>query len=100
MKTKTHVIIPVALVVNGNLSPTAKTVYAVLKTFQTGKTAAHLNPSIVVTHAEITGRSNLSKTTVTKALNQLKANGWIEWKTNSGSANTYIFVNPESTNRV
>jgi DNA-binding GntR family transcriptional regulator len=28
-------------------------------------------------------RSNLSKTTVTKALNQLKANGWVDWETNS-----------------
>ena len=94
MKTKTHVIIPLALVVSDNLSPTAKTVYAVLKTFQTGKTAVHLNPSIVATHAEIMNRSNLSKTTVTKALNQLKANGWIDWETNSGSANRYNFVNP------
>ena len=98
MKTKTQVIIPLALAISDNLSPAAKTVYAVLKTFQTGKTVAHLNPSIIVTHAEIVNRSNLSKTTVMKVLNQLKANGWIDWKTNSGSANKYIFVNPSILN--
>ena len=98
MKTKTHVIIPLVLVISDNLSPAVKTVYAVLKTFQRGKTAAHLNPSIVVTHAEIVNRSNLSKTTVTKALNQLKANGWIDWETNSGSANRYNFVSPSILN--
>ena len=93
MKTKTNVIIPLALVTSDNLSLAAKTVYAVLKTFQKGKTAAHLNPSVVVTHAEIVLRANLSKNTVMKALNQLKANGWIDWEINSGSANRYIFVN-------
>ena len=94
MKTKTHVIIPLALVTSNNLSVTAKTVYAVLKTFQTGKTAAHLNPAVVVTHAEIVARAKLSKNTVMKALNQLKTNNWIDWETNSGSANRYIFVAP------
>jgi DNA-binding GntR family transcriptional regulator len=94
MKTKTHVIIPLTIVTSENLSPAAKTVYAVLKTFQKGKTAAHLNPSVVVTYAEIVTRSNLSKTTVMKALNQIKANGWIDWETNSGSANRYIFITP------
>lgn len=92
MKTKTHVIVPLTIVTSQNLSLAAKTVYAVLKTFQKGKTAAHLNPSVVVTHAEIVTRSNLSKTTVVKALNQLKANGWIDWETSSGSANKYIFI--------
>jgi hypothetical protein len=94
MKTKTHVIIPLALVTSDNLSLAAKTVYAVLKTFQTGKTAAHLNPPIVVTHAKIVSRANLSKNTVMKALNQLEANDWIACETNSGSANKYIFVAP------
>lgn len=94
MKTKTHVIIPLALVISDNLSVTAKTVYAVLKTFQKGKTASYLNPSVVVMHAEIVSRANLSKNTVMKALNQLKANGWIDWETNSGSANRYIFMPP------
>jgi hypothetical protein len=53
MKTKINVIIPIALVTSDELSLAAKIVYAVLKTFQTGKTVAHLNPSIVVTHAKI-----------------------------------------------
>jgi hypothetical protein len=57
MKTKTYVIIPLALVTSNNLSVTVKTVYAVLKTFQKGKTAAHLNPSVVVTHGKIVLRA-------------------------------------------
>ena len=94
MKTKTHVIIPIALVTSDSLSLAAKTVYPVLKTFQKGKTAAHLNPSVVATYAEIIARAKLSKNTVMKALNQLKANSWIDWETNSGSANRYIFNAP------
>ena len=94
MKTKINVIIPVRLVISDDLSLAAKTVYAVLKTFQKGKTAAHLNPPVVVTHGEIAERSHLSKNTVMKALNQLKINGWIDWETNLGSANRYIFITP------
>jgi predicted RNA-binding protein (virulence factor B family) len=94
MKTKINVIIPIALVTDPELSLAAKTVYAILKTFQTGKTLPHLNPSIVVTHREIMERSHLSKKTVRKAIGELVKTGWIEQQTNWGSANGYVFVNP------
>ena len=92
MKSKTNVIIPLALVTSGNLSPAAKVIYAVLKSFQKGKTVSHNYSSVTVTHAEVVNRSNLSIKTVIKSLNQLVATGWIEREFNWGSANRYIFT--------
>ena len=92
MKTKTIVIIPLAVITSEKLSPTAKVIYAVLKSFQTGKTLPNNHRAVVVTHAEIIKSSNLSKTTVSKAINQLVAAGLIKRKRNEGSANEYIFT--------
>jgi predicted transcriptional regulator len=92
MKSKTNVTIPLALVTSDNLSPAAKVIYAVLKSFQKGKTVSHNYSSVVVTHAEIMERSNLSKNTIMKAINQLMKTGWIVREINWGSANRYIFT--------
>ena len=94
MKTKNHVILPLAIVISDDLSPAAKTVYAVLKSFQKGKTTPQNNSSVIITQAEIVERCHLSKVTVMKALNQLAKAGWIERERNIGSANRYIFTNP------
>jgi DNA-binding MarR family transcriptional regulator len=91
MKTKTHVLIPLAVITSDELSLAAKSIYAVLKSFQTGKTLPHNNSPVIVTHGEIAERSHLSKNTVMKALNQLEKSGWIEQERNIGSANKYIF---------
>lgn len=92
MKSKTKVILPLAIVMSEDLSPSSKVIYAILKSFQKGKTLANNDSSIIVTHAEIIQRSHLSKRTVTKALNQLEEEGWIERERNLGSANRYIFT--------
>ena len=94
MKNKTKIILPLAIVISNNLSPSAKVIYAILKSFQKGKTLLNNDSSIIVTHAEIIERSHLSKKTVTKALNQLEEEGWIERERNIGSANRYIFTIP------
>ena len=94
MKSKTKVILPLAIVMSDDLSPSAKVIYAILKSFQKGKTLPKNDSSIIVTHAEIIERSHLSKKTVTKALNQLEEGGWIQQERNSGSANRYIFTIP------
>jgi DNA-binding MarR family transcriptional regulator len=94
MKSKTKVILPLAIVVNEDLSPSAKVIYAILKSFQKGKTVPNNDSSIIVTHTEIIERSHLSKKTVTKALKQLEEQGWIERERNLGSANRYIFTIP------
>jgi DNA-binding MarR family transcriptional regulator len=94
MKSKTIVILPLAVVISDDLSPSAKVIYAILKSFQTGKTLPKNDSSVIVTHAEIIERSHLSKKTVTKALNQLEEQGWIEQERNLGSANKYIFAIP------
>lgn len=91
MKSKTKVILPLAVVMSNKLSPSAKVIYAILKSFQKSKTIPNNDSSIIVTHAEIIERSHLSKKTVTKALNQLEEEGWIEQERNLGSANRYIF---------
>jgi DNA-binding MarR family transcriptional regulator len=89
-----NITIPLALVINPELSTAAKVIYAILKTFQTDKNATNLDSSVIVTHGEIIERSNLSKHTVTKALNLLASNGWIEWRQNAGAANQYTFTTP------
>lgn len=94
MKSKTKVILPLAIVMSEDLSPSAKVIYAILKSFQKGKTVLNQDSSIIVTHAEIMERSHLSKKTVTKALNQLEQEGWVEREKNLGSANRYIFKIP------
>ena len=94
MKSKTKVILPLAIVMSDDLSPSSKVVYAILKSFQKGKTIPNNDSSIIVTHAEIIERSHLSKKTVTKALNQLEEEGWIERERNLGSANRYFFTIP------
>ncbi len=91
--SKKNLILPLALVTDDNLSTAAKVIYGVVKSFQKGKTLPHNNTSVIVTHAEIIERSNLSKQTVVKALNLLEANNWIEQQRNLGSANRYIFTN-------
>ena len=96
MKSKTNVILPLSVVTSNNLSPSAKVIYAILKSFQKGKTLPNNDSSVIVTHAEIIERSHLSKKTVAKALNQLEEEGWIEQERNSGSANKYIFTIPSS----
>jgi DNA-binding MarR family transcriptional regulator len=96
MKSKTIVILPLSIVTSDNLSPSAKVIYAILKSFQTGKTLPNNDSSVIVTHAEIIERSHLSKNTITKALSQLDEEGWIEQQRNSGSANKYIFTIPSS----
>ena len=96
MKSKTIIILPLLVVTSGNLSPSAKVIYAILKSFQKGKTLPHNDSSVIVTHAEIIERSHLSKKTVAKALNQLEEQGWIEQERNLGSANKYIFTIPSS----
>jgi DNA-binding MarR family transcriptional regulator len=96
MKSKTNVILPLSVVTNDNLSPSAKVIYAILKSFQKGKTLPNNDSSVIVTHAEIIERSHLSKKTVAKALNQLEEQGWIEQERNLGSANKYIFTIPSS----
>jgi DNA-binding MarR family transcriptional regulator len=92
MKSKTKVILPLAIVMSEDLSASAKVIYAILKSFQKGKTIPTNDSSIIVTHAEIIERSRLSKKTVTKALNELEQEGWIERERNLGSANRYIFM--------
>jgi DNA-binding MarR family transcriptional regulator len=92
MKSKTKVILPLAIVMSEDLSPSSKVIYAILKSFQKGKTIPNNDSSIIVTHAEIIERSHLSKKTVTKALNQLEEEGWIERERNLGSANRYFFT--------
>ena len=94
MKSKTKVILPLAIVMGENLSPSAKVIYAILKSFQKSRIVPNQDSSIIVTHAEIIERSHLSKKTVTKALNQLEVEGWIERERNLGSANKYIFTIP------
>lgn len=94
MKSKTKVILPLDIVMSDDLSPSSKVIYAILKSFQKGKTIPNNDSSIIVTHAEIIERSHLSKKTVTKALNQLEEEGWIERQRNLGSANRYIFTIP------
>jgi DNA-binding MarR family transcriptional regulator len=94
MKSKTRIILPLAIVISHDLSPSAKVIYAILKSFQKGKTIPDNDSSIVVTHSEIIERSHLSKRTVTKALDQLEEKGWIKRERNSGSANRYIFTIP------
>ncbi len=94
MKSKTKVILPLAIVMSEDLSPSSKVIYAILKSFQKGKTIPNNDSSIIVTHAEIIERSHLSKKTVTKALNQLEEEGWIERERNLGSANRYFFTIP------
>ena len=96
MKSKSNVILPLAIVKSGDLFPAAKVVYAVLKSFQKGKTLPNNESSVIVTHAEIIERSFLSIKTVTKSLNQLEEERWIERERNSGSANKYIFTIPSS----
>ena len=95
MKSKTNVILPLAIATSSDLSPSSKVIYAILKSFQKGKTLPNNDSSVIVTHAEIIERSHLSKKTVTKSLNQLEQGGWIEQERNSGSANRYIFIIPE-----
>jgi len=92
MKSKTNVIIPLAIVTSEQLSPTAKVIYAVLKSFQSGKTITGNNSPVIVTHAEISQRSHLSVNTVMKALNQLAKVEAIIRERNEGSANRYIFT--------
>jgi DNA-binding MarR family transcriptional regulator len=92
MKSKTIVILPLSVVTSDDLSPSAKVIYAILKSFQKGKTLPNNDSSVIVTHAEIIERSHLSKKTVGKALNQLEEQGWIEQERNLGSANKYIFT--------
>ncbi len=94
MKSKTKVILPLIIVMSQDLSPSSKVIYAILKSFQKGKTIPNNDSSIIVTHAEIIERSHLSKKTVTKALNQLEKEEWIERERNLGSANRYIFTIP------
>jgi DNA-binding MarR family transcriptional regulator len=96
MKSKTIVILPLSVVTSDDLSPSSKVIYAILKSFQKGKTLPNNNSSVIVTHAEIIERSHLSKKTVGKALNQLEQEGWIELERNSGSANKYMFTFPSS----
>lgn len=97
MRSKTTVILPLALILNADLSTSAKVIYAILKSFQTGQARPSGNVSVVVTHAELIESSYLSKKTVTKALNQLENAGWIEQQRNSGSANKYIFTMPAAS---
>jgi DNA-binding MarR family transcriptional regulator len=96
MKSKTNIILPLSVVTSDDLSPSAKVIYAILKSFQKGKTLPNNDSSVIVTHAEIIERSRLSKKTVAKALSQLDEEGWIEQERNSGSANKYIFTIPSS----
>jgi DNA-binding GntR family transcriptional regulator len=96
MKSKTNIILPLAIVTSNELSPSSKVIYAILKSFQKGKTLPNNDSSVIVTHAEIIEKSHLSKKTVTKALNQLEEEGWIEQERNSGSANKYMFTIPSS----
>jgi DNA-binding MarR family transcriptional regulator len=96
MKSKTIVILPLSVVTSDDLSPSSKVIYAILKSFQKGKTLPNNDSSVIVTHAEIIERSHLSKKTVGKALNQLEQEGWIELERNSGSANKYMFTFPSS----
>ena len=49
MKSKTKVILPLAIVMGENLSPSAKVIYAILKSFQKGKTIPTNDSSIIVT---------------------------------------------------
>ncbi len=88
---KKEILIPSALLLDTLLSPTAKLVYGVLKSFQIGKHASGVESSIIVSHREIMQRSGLSQKTVVKALNHLEAAGWIGRQINWGSASRYIF---------
>ncbi len=92
--SRKNVSIPLNLITGDNLSTAAKVIYAVLKTFQTGRIMPYANDSVVVTHNQIIKRSSLSKHTVIKALNLLEATGWIEREVNSGFASEYIFTIP------
>jgi DNA-binding MarR family transcriptional regulator len=93
-KKRKNVLIPIELVTDNNLPPSAKIIYAVLKSFQKGKPNTDSAASVILTHAEIIEKSNFSKHTVAKALNLLERNRWIEQQRNSGSANRYIFTAP------
>jgi DNA-binding MarR family transcriptional regulator len=95
-KKRKNIVIPIELITDNNLSPSAKIIYAVLKSFQKGKPNINLAACVIVTHAEIAEKINISKTTIVKALSLLERNGWIEQQRNSGSANRCIFKAPSN----
>ncbi len=92
--SRKNLTISLSLVVDASLSPTAKVIYLVLKSFQKGKADNLPAASIIVTHRQIIERSGFSHTTVVKALNNLESAGWVRRRRNSGSANKYIFTTP------
>ena len=81
------------LLLDHHLSPTAKFIYQILKTFQHGQKHSAVK-SVTVTHRELTRRCGLSQNTVVKALNQLERTGWIRRERNSGAANKYLLTTP------
>ncbi len=89
-------MLPLDLILDGKFSPSAKVVYAVLKTFPKDKVPAVslASPGVTVTHREIIGRSNLSRHTVVKALTRLVLAGWIIKERSVGSTNRYVFTTP------
>lgn len=100
---KKNVTVPLPLIIDSNLSSSAKVVYVVLKSFP--PTAAvqpfaarpqpfapkTREPAVVAAHQEIASRSGLSQNTIVKALQKLEAAGWIVPERRIGSANRYVF---------
>jgi DNA-binding MarR family transcriptional regulator len=92
--SRKSVTISLTLITDPNLSTTAKVIYAVLKSFQSGKSGSLSAPSVIASHKEITNRSNLSQNTVVKCLNKLESVGWITRERTAGLPNTYVFTTP------
>ena len=89
-----NMLVDLNLILAIDLSPTAKFIYQVLKTFQKGEQRRVSKNSVTITHREIVRASGLSQNTIVKALNNLESSGWIYRERNSGSANKYIFMTP------
>jgi len=92
--SRKSVTIPLTFVTDPNLSTAAKVIYAVLKSFKSGKSGSLVAPSIIASHKEIIDRSNLSQKTVVKGLNKLESAGWIARQRTEGLPNRYIFTTP------
>ena len=103
---KKNVTVPLPLIIDSNLSSSAKVVYVVLKSFPPTAAgqpfAARPQPfasktsesAVVAAHQEIARRSRLSANTIVKALRKLEAAGWIVRERRLGAANRYVFSEP------
>jgi hypothetical protein len=89
-KIDNFVMVPYRLLTQGRyLTPEAKLVYTVLKSFENNKTKR-----IFPSYDKIQERSGLTRVAISKALRELKEYCWLDLKKNFGKSTDYVFTFP------